>query len=280
MFLHLSTAIIKSWKDYKKSQHLENNGNSNINICKHTFHPYNVAFSEKLPAATAKKTVVSYAQVLEGIILYNVFDNINYGFYIDVGANDPIHDSVTKLFYELGWHGINIEPLQFEYGRIAADRDRDINLCMAAGKESGEMKLFERGGLSTLYYNIAKNWETTPIARSVKIEPMSTICKQYCQEGQVVHFCKIDVEGFEKDVLEGFDFSIVRPLVFVIEATEPCTMIPTHQQWEDILVKNDYEFVYQFGVNRYYVDKHTTGLKEKFIGMDELLQKYLVIKML
>ena len=57
-------------------------------------------------------------------------------------------------------------------------------------------------------------------------------------------------------------------------------MIPTHKQWEDILVKNDYEFVYQFGVNRYYVDKHTTGLKEKFIGMDELLQKYLVIKML
>ena len=33
------------------------------------------------------------------------------GFYVDVGAADPEVDSVTHAFYERGWSGINIEPL-------------------------------------------------------------------------------------------------------------------------------------------------------------------------
>ena len=32
------------------------------------------------------------------------------GFYVDVGAMDPVIDSVTKVYYEHGWHGIDIEP--------------------------------------------------------------------------------------------------------------------------------------------------------------------------
>ena len=31
------------------------------------------------------------------------------GFYIDVGACHPVVHSVTKLFYERGWNGINID---------------------------------------------------------------------------------------------------------------------------------------------------------------------------
>jgi len=33
------------------------------------------------------------------------------GFYIDIGAFDPIYISVTKAFSMRGWKGINVEPL-------------------------------------------------------------------------------------------------------------------------------------------------------------------------
>lgn len=40
----------------------------------------------------------SYAQELEDLILYSVLRDVEHGFYIDVGANDPTDISVTKFF--------------------------------------------------------------------------------------------------------------------------------------------------------------------------------------
>ena len=54
----------------------------------------------------------SYAQEYEDIILYAIIGDVSDGFYIDVGAYDPVDISVTKYFYDKGWHGINIEPLK------------------------------------------------------------------------------------------------------------------------------------------------------------------------
>ena len=48
----------------------------------------------------------SYAQEWEDLILYIILKNIRGGFYIDIGANDPIELSVTKAFYDMGWSEI------------------------------------------------------------------------------------------------------------------------------------------------------------------------------
>ena len=53
----------------------------------------------------------TYAQDKEDLILWQILEDVDHGFYIDVGANSPDIYSVTKLFYENGWNGINIEPL-------------------------------------------------------------------------------------------------------------------------------------------------------------------------
>ena len=52
---------------------------------------------------------VSYAQNFEDVMLWRALKHIKQGCYIDVGAQDPIHDSVSKVFYEHGWRGIHIE---------------------------------------------------------------------------------------------------------------------------------------------------------------------------
>jgi hypothetical protein len=54
--------------------------------------------------------MISYAHNFEDVLLDRCFRNVSNGFYIDVGAWDPVVDSVTHHFYEKGWHGINGEP--------------------------------------------------------------------------------------------------------------------------------------------------------------------------
>ena len=68
---------------------------------------------------------------------------------------------------------------------------------------------------------------------------LSNICKEYIPKNKVINFCKIDVEGDEKEVLLGFDFENYRPNIFCIECTKPGTMSFTHQNFEDILIKNN-----------------------------------------
>ena len=96
-------------------------------------------------------TFVSYAQNNEDVMLARVFRGLDAGFYIDVGAQDPRIDSVTKAFYDLGWRGINLEPVAFWYQKLCQDRPRDINLCLAAGAAEGVVDFYEivDTGLST-----------------------------------------------------------------------------------------------------------------------------------
>ncbi len=69
---------------------------------------------------------ISYAQNREDIIIDAFFKGKSSGFYVDVGANHPVVDSVTKLFYQKGWNGINIEPNPRMASLLIADRPRDI----------------------------------------------------------------------------------------------------------------------------------------------------------
>ena len=81
--------------------------------------------------------VISYAQNFEDVMLWRALRDIPQGFYVDVGANDPVIDSVTRWFYQQGWHGINIEPVPHWHQRLQADRPLDINLQMAVSTTTG-----------------------------------------------------------------------------------------------------------------------------------------------
>ena len=92
----------------------------------------------------------SYSQFFEDLILFCAFYDIENGFYIDIGANDPNDLSVTKAFYLRGWNGINIEPLPDKYDRLIKERPRDINLKIGVGKSKGNSTLYISGTGSTM----------------------------------------------------------------------------------------------------------------------------------
>lgn len=205
----------------------------------------------------------SYSQFYEDLILFCIFYDVKNGFYIDVGANDPDKISVTKAFYLRDWYGINIEPLPNKYELLLKKRKKDINLQIGAGNEEGNSYLIKRGDLSAIL-KTHKNINSNVI--KIKIKTMANICKSYIPKDKKIEFCKIDVEGGERDVLLGCDFENYRPKVFCIESTKPGTGIPCYNLWEDILLNNNYSFVYQYKINRFYIDNKIEGLRENLIS--------------
>ena len=115
-------------------------------------------------------------------------------------------------------------------------------------------------------------------SKSINIDTMSSICRKYVPKNEIIQFCKIDVEGGERDVLLGYDFENYRPKVFCIESTLPGTPIPCHNLWEDILLRNDYSFAYQYRINRYYIDNRIKGLRERFFQAEKSVNSYKKLK--
>ncbi|MBQ3726857.1 MAG: FkbM family methyltransferase [Selenomonadaceae bacterium] len=97
---------------------------------------------------------------------------------------------------------------------------------------------------------------------------------------QEIHFCKIDVEGYERQVLEGIkNWRKFRPWIFAMEATLPGTDIPCHDKWEDLLLKNDYLFAFQFSINRYYVDSEKEHLLVNFAKVTQFVAQNDIVQM-
>ena len=212
---------------------------------------------------------ISYSEYFEDLILYSIFYDVKNGFYIDIGANDPDDCSVTKAFYNLGWNGINIEPLPDKFKKLKEERKRDINLNIAVGDKKGNSRLYLRQGMSRIVNN-SMTFNTI----NVTIETMTTVCQQYVPLKKEIHFCKIDVELYEKNVLLGYDFENYRPKVFCIESTYPGTIKPSHDLWEFILFEHDYSFIYQYKINRFYIDNRIPNLRERFKNTDKFIKNY------
>lgn len=210
---------------------------------------------------------ISYAQNCEDVVLWRALKHVSRGFYIDVGAQDPNVDSVTRAFYDRGWSGINIEPVAKYHELLCQARPRDVNLCVAAGAGTAELNFFEIAdtGLSTLDPLIAARhraagWNV--LQRRVSQRRLADICAEHVRGD--VHFLKIDVEGAEANVLVGASLDRHQPWIVVVEAVAPMTQVTQHEKWESLLTAAGYTFAYFDGMNRFYVAPTKGELKSSF----------------
>lgn len=207
---------------------------------------------------------ISYAQNQEDVLLGRLFPGRSDGFYIDVGAFHPVFHSVTKFFYDRGWHGINIEPIPTVFEVLARDRVRDVNLPVGLSDREGTLRFHEVpkvAGFSTFSTERAEDLRRKGYAlveHSIPVTTLARVCEEHA--AATIEFLKIDVEGHEREVLAGADWGRFRPRVVLIEATRPDTSVPNHEDWEALLLAADYLFASFDGLNRYYVRAEDRGL--------------------
>jgi FkbM family methyltransferase len=221
--------------------------------------------------------ITSYAQNFEDVMLARAFPGAD-GFYVDVGANDPDIDNVTRVFYERGWSGINIEPLFVNSIELRKKRARDINLEIAVGETEGSITFYEVGkwhGYSTTDAKIAAQHRKDGlevVEHKVPVRKLSDVLDESAKN-KTIDFLKIDVEGTELSVLRGMDLRRHRPKIILLESKMPVTInmvdrvdeVPDRaDEYAGYLAPLGYHLVYHDGLNAYFVAKEHRALEKAF----------------
>jgi FkbM family methyltransferase len=201
---------------------------------------------------------VSHAQNREDVVLWRALGSVNRGRYVEVGANDPTRDSISRSFYDAGWSGLLVEPEPQYADRLRTERPRDVVVEAAVMRTEGTVTLhrFPETGLSTLDDSIGQEhdeqgWDGDDILVSGR--RLDHLVEEHGLSTHTVHFAVIDVEGAEADVLASVDLTKWRPWVLVIESTRPNSSVSTHSSWESTILEAGYQFCLFDGLSRFYV---------------------------
>lgn len=206
-----------------------------------------------------KSPMQFYSQNFEDVFLWRCFRHLDVGFYVDVGAQYEEADSVTRLFYDIGWSGINIEPVR-EFAETFKRRTRDFTVCCAAGSCDATMSMAVSlvSGLSSLDQGNAIKTESLGLlteTREVYVKTLNNIFLDYGLSHKSFEFLKVDVEGFELEVINGIDLHQYRPRVILCEVTETNSSIkaPFFDQLCQAIEFYGYQKVYFDGLNQWWI---------------------------
>ena len=234
-----------------------------------------VSIDRYLQARWTGPLISSYAQNAEDVRLWRVFSETT-GFYIDVGAGHPVVDSVTKIFYDAGWCGINIEPGP-RFRELSAERPRDVNLEVAIAERPGTFPfwvlLHDPDRSSLLEPNYQQPDGGKAEQRNVGTVRLDQLIHEH-GASRPIDFLKIDAEGGERGVLASFDPSLIRPTVLVVEAIAALQNEPSHDGWEPTLLDAGYLLAGFDGVNRFYVPEEHGHLVDALSYPISILDRY------
>ncbi len=213
---------------------------------------------------------VSYGQNGEDVVLWRALGHVQDGRYVDIGANHPVHHSVTCLFYENGWRGVDVEPVEHFADLLRSARPaNDVVRAVVSDSSEAELTFHEvvGTGLSTSDPSLAETYADrgfSTVRRTVPSRTLEQVSRSDLARDAHgdTHFLKVDVEGDEESVLRSADFTRWRPWVVVVEATEPLSTERSHAGWEPILLSAGYRFCLFDGLSRYYAAEEHPELVE------------------
>ena len=166
---------------------------------------------------------ISFSQNLEDVIVDKLLEKKD-GFYVDIGAHDPIRYSNTYSLYLNGWTGINIDPLPEFLVSFNKFRPKDVNLNIGISCSKNELLYysFEEPAYNTTNkeradYCISSKKSSLKNVLHIKVNTLSEVFDEFLLDHHI-DFMNIDVETTELDVLMSNDWNKYRPTIIAMES--------------------------------------------------------------
>ena len=165
---------------------------------------------------------------LDRYVRENFFRDFNYkGTMVEVGAGPPKFISCSKHFRNFGWRCICVDPnpkfvQQHKddgseiYQYACCDREGEANFTINLNNDNWYSS--ENDGVS--FSSLGIRYDNLPEHNSQSVITVQTIKLNTLLENvgvQKVDYVCIDVEGWELDVMRGFDTTKYQPRVIVME---------------------------------------------------------------
>ncbi|MBD2602047.1 MULTISPECIES: FkbM family methyltransferase [Microcystis] len=215
----------------------------------------------------------SEAAKMQRLLAYHNIDLV-----FDVGANIGQY---AKLLRELGYSGriVSFEPLSSAYSQLKAVSEKDplweIAPQAAIGNQEGEIIINIAGNSqsSSALPMLDAHVQSAPESaysgsETVKLSRLDTLAKDYIKSETKSIFLKIDVQGLEKQVLEGA--TAILPLVKGIKLE--LSLVPLYEG--QVLFKEMIDIVEKLGYELYGIEPGFTAEKTgRVLQMDGIFFK-------
>lgn len=141
------------------------------------------------------------------------------GFYVEVGANDGVTQSYTYELENIGWHGMLIEPSLEAFDKCVKNRPNNklFNCALVASENTKEISGDFYGSFLASVGGERLNKRDNVIGNIIAVpaRTLNSILEELKLEG--INLLSLDVEGYEYEVLKGFDISKYHPKYVIIE---------------------------------------------------------------
>ena len=191
-----------------------------------------------------------------------------HGFYVDVGANDPVLDSQSQHLEALGWTGLLVEPDPDCCDLLRKNRTGIVvqMACSSPENAGKQLQLNRAGPHSTL--------EDKPIAPgavvrstvAVECDTLDAILEKHSAPPGF-ELLSMDIEGHELTALSGFSFDKWQPQLVLIE--DHVTHLDKHR----LMTRNAYQLLMRTGLNSWYVSKNSS-YSHSLLARFEYFRKY------
>jgi len=200
-----------------------------------------------------------------------VFKGFRSGVFVDVGAHDGISINNTLYFEKnLGWTGVNIEPIPSVYTSLAKNRPVCINLNCAVDSKDGTSEFILNTGYTEMLSGLKEHYDPRHTKRRdneikhaggstetiyVETKRLETIFDIH--NIKHIHYLSIDVEGGEYPVIQSINFNKVFIDVIEFESNYPdsskhileylvskgYTVLDGNHTWDIMMIHKDSAFI-------------------------------------
>jgi len=148
-------------------------------------------------------------------LVEELFRDKKNGFYVDIGANDGVSLSNTKILEDIGWDGVCVEPLPQSFNKLINNRNC-LKYNLAISEVNGNLQFLEIDGYSEMLSGLYETYDPRHLERinrelnlyggTKKIIDVESKRFSDLIDRDNIDYVSIDVEGSELNVIKSINF--------------------------------------------------------------------------